>query len=170
MGLLLAALHGERVNRLVEIGVMAGSSHTVLPDLPEVFEPASFANLSQTQQVCTRRAGQAAGSNALRCAALCCAVLPLLAAGTCVCAALDDAFSNELPQLGQGLCRTHPWLARSRMQMAIVFPPQNETDFKQAVCEYVASLLSMPDFMTQANALFLFPFFLFVKCTGKSTC
>ncbi len=37
--------------------------------------------------------------------------------------------------------------------MAVVFPPQNETFFRQAVCAYVASLLSMPDFMTQVKGL-----------------
>lgn len=51
IGLLLAALHGGRVGRLIGIGAMAGSNHTVLPDLPDVFDPASFANLTQTQQV-----------------------------------------------------------------------------------------------------------------------
>lgn len=38
-------------------------------------------------------------------------------------------------------------------QMAAVFPPQNEAFFRQAVCAYVASLLSMPDFMTQVGDL-----------------
>lgn len=51
IALLLAALHGDRMNRLIGIGAMAGSRYTVLPDLPDVFDPASFANLTLAQQV-----------------------------------------------------------------------------------------------------------------------
>ncbi|PRW60265.1 Alpha beta hydrolase fold [Chlorella sorokiniana] len=86
IALLLAALHPERVGRLIGIGAMAGSKYTVLPDLTYIFDPASFANLTQAQQ------------------------------------------------------------------LAVLFPPQNETFFKQAVCAFVASLMSLPDFMTQVNA------------------
>ncbi|KAL4434204.1 hypothetical protein ABPG75_000645 [Micractinium tetrahymenae] len=51
IALLLAALHGERVGRVIALGAMAGSNHTVLPDMPDVFEPAFFNSLSLTQQM-----------------------------------------------------------------------------------------------------------------------
>lgn len=51
IALLLAALHGERVGRVVALGAMAGGNHTVLPDLPDVFDPAFFGTLSLTQQM-----------------------------------------------------------------------------------------------------------------------
>lgn len=51
IALLLAALHGPRVGRVLGIGAMAGSKNTVLPDLPDIFNPATFGNLSQGEQV-----------------------------------------------------------------------------------------------------------------------
>lgn len=47
--------------------------------------------------------------------------------------------------------------------MAVLFPPQNETFFKQAACQYVASLSSMPEFMTQV----IITLYVVVWCTSK---
>lgn len=51
IALLLAALHGGRVGRVIALGAMGGGNRTVLPDLPDIFDPASFSRLSLTQQV-----------------------------------------------------------------------------------------------------------------------
>ncbi|KAL4420956.1 hypothetical protein ABPG77_004585 [Micractinium sp. CCAP 211/92] len=51
IALLLAALHGGRVGRVIALGAMGGGNRTVLPDLPDIFDPASFSRLSLAQQM-----------------------------------------------------------------------------------------------------------------------
>jgi len=138
IGLMLAALQGERVGRVIGLGAEAGSNNTVLPDSPDAWNPANPLTLTQEVGV---EAGVRVGL-----------IVGAVGAGA-RCGVSTARFWKPRTYTLVVRIQLHislttdlilPCAKLPGLQMAVLFPPQDPS-FQERVCKYAGDVFSMPN-------------------------